>query len=684
MAVGTSDYELHKEKVRRRTNLRTAAGQELGRPDKPCNYSRRGRARRSFAYFCETYFPATFTLPWAEYHYRAATKIQRAVMQGGLFAFAMPRGSGKSVMSRWAALWAVLTGRCSYVVIIGATEKEAARHIEQIKTELRTNDLLAADFRWECHGIRRLGRSARRAEGQKYKGEPTCIEWKANRIVLPWIPEKPCLGSGSVIESFGLTGSIRGVSHTRPDGTTIRPGLAICDDPQTRESAKSASQSFDREQVIIGDVAYLAGPGQPIAVLMPCTVICEGDLSDRLLNQKLHPEWQGERVALVESFPSNVKRWDEYADMLRNSGDDGYALEAATKFYAKHRLEMDEGATVSWPQRHLPSELSAIQHAMNLKIRSEPAFWAEYQNQPMPERADLLVMDRDAMAANVSGYGRGLFPAQCSTLTAFVDVQGTMLYWLVAAWQDDFTGFILDYGSHPDQGRRYFTLADASRTLKREYRGCDDEAAIFRGLSGLFQIILGREWIRDDAAPMRINRCMVDANWGNTSVLVNQCCRQSPFANILTPSYGRGIKASQKPISEWMNARGRRCGPEWLPTKAQGTQLVGVIYDANYWKKRWHEAFALPPGTRSAIKLFAAPTETHRMFADHAYSELPKKTEHAGRVVYEWPLKPGMDNHLYDCAVGAMVAASLCGVCRSEATPVVQTPVRRRAKVNYL
>lgn len=46
---------------------------------------------------------------------------------------------------------------------------------------------------------------------------------------------------------------------------------------------------------------------------------------------------------------------------------------------------MDEGAVVAWLERFNHDELSAIQHAMNLKLQDEAAFFAEYQNQPLPE-----------------------------------------------------------------------------------------------------------------------------------------------------------------------------------------------------------------------------------------------------------------------------------------------------------
>jgi hypothetical protein len=53
---------------------------------------------------------------------------------------------------------------------------------------------------------------------------------------------------------------------------------------------------------------------------------------------------------------------------------------------------------------------------------------------------------------------RGEVPVGCNHLTAFIDVQANLLFYVVAAWEDDFTGYVIDYGAFPDQKRPYFTL----------------------------------------------------------------------------------------------------------------------------------------------------------------------------------------------------------------------------------
>lgn len=39
------------------------------------------------------YFGSTFHMPWSDDHLKVIRKIEKAVIEGGLFAMAMPRGS---------------------------------------------------------------------------------------------------------------------------------------------------------------------------------------------------------------------------------------------------------------------------------------------------------------------------------------------------------------------------------------------------------------------------------------------------------------------------------------------------------------------------------------------------------------------------------------------------------------
>jgi phage terminase large subunit GpA-like protein len=50
---------------------------------------------------------------------------------------------------------------------------------------------------------------------------------------------------------------------------------------------------------------------------------------------------------------------------------------------------------------------------------------------------------------------------------------------------------------------------------------------------------LDRDWRRDDGALMRIERLLIDANWGNSTDVIYQFCRQSRHGPVVMPSHGR-------------------------------------------------------------------------------------------------------------------------------------------------
>ncbi len=385
------------------------------------------------AFFCEAYFPQTFHLAWSPDHLKVIAKIEQAVLHGGLFAMAMPRGSGKTTICECACIWAALFGHRDFVCLIGSDEGHAMDMLDSIKTELDGNDLLLEGFPEVVYPIRCLDGIANRASGQLFGGQRTHIGWTAREIVLPTMPGSQ--GSGAIIKVAGLTGRIREMKYKRADGRTVRPSLVVLDDPQTDESARSLSQCATRESILAGAVLGLAGPGKKISGIMPCTVIRPGDMADNILDRDKHPEWNGERTKMVYSFPKNEKLWSRYAEIraecLRR--DDGIA--EATEFYRAHRDEMDQGAVVAWPERHNYDELSAVQHAMNLKLQSEAAFFAEYQNEPLPEEtAGVDELTADQIAEKTSGMRRGEIPIGVSHLTMFVDVQASLLFYVVAGW----------------------------------------------------------------------------------------------------------------------------------------------------------------------------------------------------------------------------------------------------------
>jgi hypothetical protein len=682
-------YEQHKARAARRQAAIAEAGQEIGPPPPPVNPERREACRRNFKLFCETYLGGIFRLAWSPDHLRAIAKIERAVLNGELFAFAMPRGSGKTSLCEAAVLWAVLYGHHKFVCLIAATERRARKLLQVgVWSPLEKNPLLFEDFPEVCYPIRKLERTSQKARKQKCNGRYTDMLWTKNEIVLPtvWL-EQPgpdgqplavaSAASGTIVTVCGLTGGeILGQNKDMPDGTLARPSLVLLDDPQTRDSAKSPTQTQDRIELLQGAVLGMAGPDKSIAGMMPCTVIKPLDMADQILDQEKHPEWHGERTKLVYAFPTAEKLWDDYADLLRAGLRRGDTL-AALEFYRKHRPAMDAGSQVAWPERFVPEkgEISAIQHAMNLRIRDEAMFASEFQNEPLVAREEDDFLDADAIAAKLNRRAEGSVPTSCTRLVMMVDVQKKCLYYLVLAVEPAFTCYVVEYGAWPDQKTHAFAYRSIRRTLAMTHRGHGEEAAILAGLDELTAAKVGREWRRDDGAAMRINCCLIDAgNWKDT---IELHCRQTRFPGIVMPSRGLPVTAASIPMDERKRKKGEEVGDNWRLSGRQGEHSVRLLFfDANHWKTFAQTRLATPMGDKGCCSLWGRSSARHRMLADHLTAEFRTRTSGRGREVDEWKELTGRDNHLLDCLVGCMVAASYQG-CRVHGARAERPVVKR-------
>jgi hypothetical protein len=651
-------YEREKQRVSAARRSVSAKGREIGDLPPVKDAKRRASCARDFRLFCETYLAESFPLAWSPDHLTAIAKIEAAVLRGELFAFAMPRGSGKTTLCEAACLWAMLYGHRPFIVLVGADQTIASAMADSLKAQIENNDTLLEDFPEACYPVRCLDRIAQRAKGQTYQGKPTEIDWAADQVTLPFIKGSP--SAGACVRVAGITGRIRGLKHTRPDGKTIRPSLVLIDDPQTDESASSPSQCQTRERILSGAILGLAGPGAKIAGLCTITVIRPDDLADRLLDRARHPAWQGERTKLVYEWPAAEDLWLEYGELRRSGQRNGTGTAEADAFYAARQAEMDAGARVAWPERRNEDELSAIQHAWNLRIdRGEAAFWAEYQNQPIAEDVASDKLDKRGLALRATPLAKGIVPANHHQLTAFVDVQDRVLFWLVASWSEQFGGHVVQYGVYPDQGVSFFEAGSAKRTLAKAANGAGFEASLTAGLDKVTQMLLSKDWKREDGTAMRVGQVLIDANWGKSTQTVRTFVKRSPHASLLLPSHGRGIGASSPALTDKGKARGDRIGLNWRIGQVNGQR--SVTYDTNYWKSFVAARLRLASGDPEAIMFCAGE---HDLLFEHLTNEYPVRTESSrGRVVDEWKLSgTRFENHWWDCLVGAACAASIAGV----------------------
>lgn len=705
MPVAQPKTRAQKEAVRKR-NLRrrvSADTAEIGTPELTDEHRAEGQrlwdlCRNSLLNFNIHCFPnSTGLKPFGRVQEESIAHDEAVILNGGQLTKAEPRAYGKTSRGCNAAMWAVLYGYREMVPIFSANlEKSKNQIMARWKTELSANELLYWMFPELLWPIRRLENKSQRCASQTYNGELTRVQWTADRIVLPYIPGVN--GAGSILVALPLK-SCRGATHATPDGTILRPDFCILDDVQKDEDADNQNTIRKLEDDIDHSVMMLGGHSQTMSVIMNCTVRKADDLSETYLRK---PSWKRVRYKMLAKPATYEKEFwlTEYADIRsdydpESPEDQRRAQFESLRLYETKKSHADQGAEVTWDWAYAwndrePTEISAIQHAYNYLIDKGPSVFAsECQNEPSVDTGGLRILKSSEMCRRLSGYQRGVVPRECKVLSAFGDIHEQIHYWQVWAWESDFTGYLIDYGTFPDQRAKYFQHTMLPAPLEKYFPGRDEPATIVAGLDGMlfghddtnFVGILNREWMRSDGVPVRVEKMGIDAN-GEYSKNIKQFVRTHQSGSILYPSFGRGIRATEPPISRWKRSKARSGQEEWIDTKDTPGDPIGTTFDANYWKTQFHKKIGLDDGSQGAIRFFVVndssgrPDETfHRMLTDHCVAEKPKEAICGTRVVYEFPQKFKGDNHYYDCAVGSMVAASKSGISSVTAAPPAAKPL---------
>jgi hypothetical protein len=455
--------------------------------------------------------PGDLLLPWSDDQLRCVDKIEEVILRGGLFALAMPRGSGKTALCQTAVVWAQAYGHKRYIYFLGDDQESAEDSLASIKTEWEANLRLAEDFPEISLPLIKADGMSVRFHGQTCYGERVQCHWGSDKIVLPSIQFPGCPpgweawlkplrvegkyaseNAGIVTRTKGITGGIRGAIFKHPlTGELLRPDLFIADDIQTDKVADSPSQINKITRYLESAVQGLAGPGEVISGLMPCTVIQEGDVSDTFLDRQLKPRWKGERCAMVIRWPIGItdteitedteagRLWNEYARLrltgLQQDGDHSRQRNSTTAPRGNGRwfCLLMGGAIQQNPSLGKNVEISAQQHAMNLRLDNPGTFASEYQNRPLVKMTtNSDVVSPEQIAKRTSAIKRLEIPNWCEIITTFVDIQDEVLFHATLACGTDYTGVITDYGTYPEfAGHGFFTKAQTESwaQLSRQY-----------------------------------------------------------------------------------------------------------------------------------------------------------------------------------------------------------------------
>jgi hypothetical protein len=605
-----------------------------------------------FIYF---FFPEICYLKLSRHHQAMISDVASAFLTGGLYLQVLPRGSGKTSLTIGLSLWAQLYAVLRYLVVIAANEDKAAKISDALLMQLKFNQLLYRAFPEACYPFRKV-KHVNQCQGQLYNGELTGISTSSEQIIMPNIPGSRC--SGAIIEPYGLTGAIRGAFIPLENSSILRPDGFLLDDPQTDESANSESQCATRENLIQSAVLGLAGPGKGIAGVANGSVIRKGDLMDRYLNGA-HPEFITRKVKFLESWPDNKELWNQYLDIR---ADDRHPWRKSNKFYKDHQAAMDKGAVAYWAERLEFGAVTAIQSAYNLIHRfGFNSFLAEYQNEPCENLGTLRLLTRDDIYNKTNGLEARRVPAETQYLTAGIDVQKEILFYVVAAWKDGGTGWIVERDAWPRQPKAMFDPAKPVITLSAKYPGLTPGARIQQAVIELTELLKNTPYIPvNGGKPLPLMKEFCDSGYEGRAI---HAAKQQ-IGELMDPSRGIGLTAAKRPLEQYIRKPGEIFGTHWYyPVVKKTRDFRHCAVDVNWWKAHLTESFLRPAGDPGSLTIYGNRKTDHNMFCDHLTAETYVETEGHGRRVQEWSMKPGRyHNHFLDCLVYSAAAASRSGM----------------------
>ncbi len=285
------------------------------------------------------YLPDHFCRPPSNLHRWLAEQLDAAHFHRGTKLNVLgPRGAAKSTIGTLALpLRAAVECWEPYVWIVSDTKHQACADLENLKTELLSNERLARDFP--------------EATGQG-------LVWRNNFIVLR---------NGVTIEALGTGQRLRGRRRRQH-----RPSLIICDDLQNDGHMRSPLQREYSRSWFHGTLMK-AGTARTNVVNLATA------LHRDALAMELHrtPGWTSHLFKSIVRWPDNMALWQQWEAIYTDLSKPGYKT-AARKFYEQHRWQMQSGAIVLWPDEE---DLYTL---MCMRIEGgRTAFEREKQNSPI-------------------------------------------------------------------------------------------------------------------------------------------------------------------------------------------------------------------------------------------------------------------------------------------------------------
>lgn len=602
---------------------------------RPCaDPKRRKRLEKNVEKWLKWYKPDVYYMPFCDVHRKIIKAALRSLKQGLGMVAAAPRGFGKSSLLGDIALFGVLTGLCSFPVVIGWQQRAGKKMLRGWLADLSENERIAADYgemgdQPDVCGpfqVTTQGKAIRNLTWQDGEMCGADIQLTDGYIVLPGC---------KVLMAGSVKGSLRGV-RAQVDGRWVRPDVAFLDDPQDKPTAQSETLTNQVLERIDYDIMSLSGPNTRIALMAAVTVIDEDDVADSLLKRR---DLEAIRMGQVSKWPAG---WDDHKSEIRilweewnverldGMQEDSDGGKRARAFYRKNKAKMKRGFAVSWKDRKDKErgDPDALYAAMwDFYRLGENAFMAERQNQPVKQGATVytltpkLVMSRIDQKRDVLIAGEGF-----DTVIVATDINHYGLHSVAVAFSGDQSSQVIWYKRFDD-----ITVPENAPEAERN-------RIVFEMLA-----VHGREV---DSLFARANLWIIDGGYAHDVVQRYVKGRTKLPATVVARGYGAD---RYKPWGK--NVIGKAREQSHMTKWPMGK---GIAWNEHYWQEIAQRSWLGSVGAPGACSLFPG---RHRDFAEQVTNErLMEKLEGKYGTVWRWRRKPGRNDYgdsFTMCFVGA-------------------------------
>jgi hypothetical protein len=672
--IAGADFDDERDRDAERKRKQRAAGKDV--VISPCaDPERRARLEADDEAWLGYYFApesgclSPFTYDFTSQQREMVSDIRSAILNGDDQSDAASRGEGKTTICERLLTKYTLQGRLKFSVLFAATGGAAEDSLEAIKLELETNDRLLEDYPEVCIPIRALENTPNRAHYQTVSGHrhdsgnvfenvPSKFSWCGQEVYLPNVPGSP--SAGAIIATRGLDSAVRGLKKKGR-----RVDLAVIDDPDTEDTARSEDQANKLVKRIDRAIAGLGSQQRRVARVMLTTLQSRISASYLYTDREAKPSWRGRRFRFLVTPPTRSDLWEEYVRLMQTDWQN--VTTEAHEFYVTHREEMDAGAEVANCNRYVTGELSALQHYYNLVARiGAEAVATEYDNDP-PDESGVVGSGISVrlIQTQLNEQPRLIIPDGCTLLTHNCDVGKLKgFHWVVRAWEPTGTGHVIDYGIMSVQGAKHGSDEGLERAIV---------AAILRRVDEF----KSQRYAFANGDVLDNSITTFDARWQTDAVLTGVSKAGMGVYGILGIGRSAGcIKGTFRDVIQ--NTQARRKLPttgayEELHVGPYG-KLWAIHASADKWKGFEHERWLTAQDRPGCMFLWGEKSEVpNRLSMDERFHEEYAKQICAEREVQDGQTRkwtePKGDNDFFDASWHSCCAAAIKGIRVLGVTP---------------